>query len=172
MFSNVDHGVGFEDIPDPAIVGDVMMGRSQVRAVVDGDGMFAESPGRLQADKDVTQVDARYGQASVGAVNLSRRLTPSLGHLLDNLGWKSLKPFGVLAAGDVTDRHFKLLFGKRVPVVAAPFDYAVDQLISGFGYIGDVITGAFHGIQNADHRCRCIQTHRVADTGVLGGIVA
>ena len=149
-----------------------MMGRSQVRAVVDGDGMFAESPGRLQADKDVTQVDARYGQASVGAVNLSRRLTPSLGHLLDNLGWKSLKPFGVLAAGDVTDRHFKLLFGKRVPVVAAPFDYAVDQLISGFGYIGDVITGAFHGIQNADHRCRCIQTHRVADTGVLGGIVA
>jgi len=103
------------------------------------------------------------------AVNLSRRLTPSLGHLLHNLGWKSLEPFGVLADGDMTDRHFKLLFGKRVPVVAAPFDDAVDQFISGFGYIGDVITGAFHGIQNADHRRRCIQTHRVADTGVLGG---
>ena len=149
-----------------------MVGRRQVRAVVDGDGIFAESPGRLQTDKNITKVDARYGQTSVGAVNLSRRLTPSLGHLLHNLGWKSLEPFGVLAAGDVTDRHFKLLFGKRVPVVAAPFDDAVDKFISRFGYIGDMITGAFHGIQNADHRYRCIQTHRVADTGVLGGIVA
>ena len=156
VLADMNHGVGLEDVADPTIIGDVMMGRSQVRAVVDGDGIFAEATGRLQADKDVAKVDARYGQASVAAIDLAWRLSPGFSHLLDYRGREVLEPFSILASGNVSRRHPELLFGERVPVVATSLDDTVDQLVAGFGDVGNVVASFFHGVKDPNHRCRCV----------------
>ena len=62
VLAQVQDGVGAENIADPAIVGDVMVGRRQVRAVVNGDGIFPKAPRGLQPHENVAQIDACDGQ--------------------------------------------------------------------------------------------------------------
>ena len=85
VFANVDHGVGLENVPDPPVIGNVMMCRRQIRAVIDSDWIFPEATGRLEAHKNVAQVDPGDGQAIAGSVDLSRRLSPRLGQLVFDL---------------------------------------------------------------------------------------
>ena len=78
VLAHVNHGIRLEYIPDPAVIGNVVVGRGQVGAMVNGNGIFSEAPGRLQSDEDITQLQAGYGKGIPDAVNLSRRVTPSL----------------------------------------------------------------------------------------------
>ena len=105
VLPHVNHGVGFEHVPDPAVVGDVVVGRGQVRAVIHSDGVLAKPPGRLQAHEDVAQVDARDGQVAIGPIDLSRGLTPGFLHIVGSLAGKALKPPSILAGRDVAHRQ-------------------------------------------------------------------
>ena len=48
----------------------------------------------------------------------------------------------------------------------------MDKLVSVGWYIGDVVTGVLHGVQDVDYRSGCIQSNCVADSRVLRGVVA
>ena len=149
-----------------------MVGGRQVGAVVDGNGILAKSPGWLQTDKNIPQVQARDGQGVTGAVHLSRRVAPGFLQLLLHSRSKVLKPAAVLPAVDVAGGQPELLFRQRVPVVAAPLDDAVYQFIAVGGDVVHHVTGRLEGVKQVNHRCRRVQAHRIADTGILGGVVA
>ena len=111
VFADVDHGVGLEDVPDPAVVGHVMVGGGQVWAVVDGDGVLAEPAGRLQTHKNIAQVDAGDGQVVTGAIDPARRWAPGLHQFLLHLLGEGVEPALVFPAADVTGGQPQLFFG-------------------------------------------------------------
>ena len=61
VLAHVNHGVRLENVPDPAVIGHVMVGWGQVWAVIYRNRVLAKSPGRLQSHKHVTQVDTGDG---------------------------------------------------------------------------------------------------------------
>ena len=56
VLAHVNDGVGAENIPNPAVIGDIVVRRGQVGAVIDGDGVFAETARRLQSHEHIAQV--------------------------------------------------------------------------------------------------------------------
>ena len=172
VFAHVDHGVGPPYVPDPAVVGEVMMGGGQVGAVVDGDGPLPKPPRWLQPDENVAQLQAGHRQLVIGAVDLARRLSPGLLELILHLGGKTPEPTPVLGGGHMAHRQPQLLLGKVIAVVAATLDEAVYQLIPVFGYVRHLVAGLFEGPQDVNDRRRGVQPHGVADAGILGGVVA
>ena len=101
VLAQVQNGVGPENVAYPAVIGDVMVSGSHFRAVVNGDGVVAEPPWGLQADKYVAQIDSGDGQAAVGAVDLPGRLAPVPGEFFPHILREGREPFTVLAGGDV-----------------------------------------------------------------------
>ena len=86
------------------------------------------------------------GQIVIGTVNPARRFTPGIAKLGLHYLRKSLKPPVVISGGYVAHRQPQLLFGEGIHVVAAPFDDPVDQLVTGFGYVLNLVPSIFHGI--------------------------
>ena len=172
VFAHVNHCVGLEHVPYPTVVGDVVVGRGQVGTVIDGNRVLSEPPGRLKPHKDVAEVYAGDGQAAVAAVHLPGRVSPSFRHFFRNRRRKAAEPLPVLLARDVAHRHSQLLFGKVLPIVAATFDNAMYEFVAVFRYIGNLVARTLKFFKNSYHRCRSVKSYCVADTGVLGGVVA
>ncbi|MBA7672596.1 hypothetical protein ES703_80779 [subsurface metagenome] len=59
MLTDVHNCIGSEHIPNPAVVGVVLMGHGVVRAVIDGGGVIKESSWRLEPDENVAINNAR-----------------------------------------------------------------------------------------------------------------
>ena len=74
----MNDGVRAEVVAQPAVEGDVVVGRGKVGAVIDGDGVFAESARGLYADKGVAQAQARHKEAAVVGIDAAGRLAPRL----------------------------------------------------------------------------------------------
>ena len=66
----------------------------------------------------------------------------------------------------------ELLLGQGVPVVAATLDYAVHQFVAGLRDVGDTVSGVLERVKHQHRRRRCVQSHRIPDAGILGGVVA
>ena len=99
-------------------------------------------------------------------------IAPGFLQFLPHGGGEVLKPPGVLAAVYVAGGQPQLLFRKRIPVVAAPLDNAVNQLIAVGRNVFHPVTGGLESVEQIYDRRRGVQPHRVADAGVLGGVVA
>ena len=172
VLADMHHSVGPENLPNPAVIGQVMVGRGQVRAVIDGDGIFAKAAGRLQADENVAQFQAGNRQGIPGAIDLARRIPPSRLQLLLYGRVKIGKPLGILAAGYLAGGQFQLLRGQGIPVVAAPGNDAVYQFIPISRDVIHPVAGILQSVEQRDYRGRGIQADGVADAGVFSGVVA
>ena len=70
MFAEMHHGIRFELFPDPEIEPEILRGRRQRGAVVDGAGLLGKPAGRLDPDKDVPEEDARNRDGRLGTRGL------------------------------------------------------------------------------------------------------
>src|SRR2546430_17576905 len=95
MFPDMHHGICLKDFLDPAVVGEILMSRHQVRAVEDSQGVIPVAPGGLETDKDIAELQARNCQCSIGTQHFPWRFPPILPQLALDLRRKSGKPFGV-----------------------------------------------------------------------------
>ena len=172
VLAQVNDGVGAENIPNPAVIGDIVVGRGQVGAVVNGDGVFAETPGRLQSHEHIAQVKPGDGQTAVDAINIAGRRSPMAGHFGGDVIGKSGKPLGVTAGIDVSGGETQLLLGQGIAVVAATVDDAAHQFVAVGRDVRDLIAGIPQGAQHRDGGCGGVQPDGVADAGVFGRVVA
>ena len=59
MLADMHNCIGSKNIPDPVIIGVVVMGNGVVRAVVDSSRVFKESPWWLEPNEDVAVDESR-----------------------------------------------------------------------------------------------------------------
>ena len=149
-----------------------MVGGSQVRVMVNRDGVFAEAPRRLQTDEHIAHRYAGNCQPVAGPIHLTRRLAPGFQQLALNRLRETGVPSGVGASVHVPGCQTQLFFGKGIGIVAATLDYAMHQFIAVSGNVLNVVASALQGVEYVDGRGRRVQAHGVADAGVLGRIVA
>ena len=172
VLADVYHGIGLENVTDPAVVGDVVVCRREIRVVVDRNRVLAETARGLQAHENVAHGNSGDGQAVAGAVHLAGRVAPGIHQFGANRFRETRVPTGVVAAFDMAGCQTKLLLSQAVGVVAATLDDALDQLIAVGRDVFDHVPGAFQGLEQVDSRRRSVEANRVADASVLGGIVA
>ena len=65
VLAQVDDGVGAPALVEPAVEGQVVVGGRQVGRVVDGDGVVAVAPRRLDGDEHVAEVEAAEHERAV-----------------------------------------------------------------------------------------------------------
>ena len=99
-----------------------MVGGSHIGAVVDGDGVFAETTRRLKSHKHVTEVDSGNGEAAVGTVYMAWGVTPIASQFGGDIVGKAGEPLDILPGIHMACRQSQLLLGEEVAVVAAAFD--------------------------------------------------
>jgi hypothetical protein len=58
MFSDVHDQVSPEDVPDPAVIGIIVVRYGKVRAVVNGFRVFQETTWRLKSNEDIAVADS------------------------------------------------------------------------------------------------------------------
>ena len=172
VLAHVNDGVGAENIPNPAVIGDIVVRGGQVGAMVDGDGVFAKTARRLQSHEHITQVKPGDRQTAVDAINLAGRRTPMAGHFGGHVIGKGGKPLRVTGGIDVSGGEAQLLLGQGIAVVAATVDDAAHQLVAVGGDVRDLIAGIPQGVQHRDGGCGGVQPDGVADAGVFSGVVA
>ena len=76
VLAEVDEGVRAPDLVQPAVEGQVVVGRGQVGRVVDGHRIVPVAPRRLDGDEDVPEFQAAEGQPPVVQAVLSRAPGP------------------------------------------------------------------------------------------------
>ena len=76
VLADVDHRISAEYIPQPAVVGDIVVGWRQVGVVIDGDGVFAKAARGLQAHEYIAHRHAGNGQPVAGAIDLAGGVAP------------------------------------------------------------------------------------------------
>ena len=172
VFAHVDHGVSLVNVPYPPVVGNVMMRGYQIRAMVDGNRIFAETPRRLESHEHIAQIQSSYGQGLTGSINIARRVAPGILQLLLHLGRKTLEPLGILPSVHVTCRKTHLFLGQRIAIVAAPLNKPVHEFVPVGWYVFYHVPGSFESVQQVDYRSGSVQPNRVANPGILGGVVA
>jgi hypothetical protein len=113
VLAEVDDGVGAELLDRPPVRREVVVRRGQVGVVVDGDGVLAKSPRRLDADEDVTEPQARDDEPVPVHVQLARRRSPVLLHVEPQLLRQPGEPFGVTADVESSRRAPQLVSVKN-----------------------------------------------------------
>src|SRR5712691_684713 len=81
MFPHMHDSVSLEDMTQPVIRAQVMMGRHEVRRVVDGNGVVPKSPWRLNTDEDIAKPQSGNSDRPVVAVHGAGGLAPRLAQL-------------------------------------------------------------------------------------------
>ena len=172
VLADVDHRIGPEHIPQPAVVGDIVMGWRQIGVVIDGDGVFAKAARGLQAHEYIAHRHAGNGQPVAGPINLARPIAPRFLQLRPHRRGKAGIPSAVIPPFHMAGGQAQLLISERVGVIAAPLNNPVHQFVAVGGNIVNGVSSVPQGVENADGRGRRVQPDGVADAGVFGGIVA
>ena len=171
VFSQVDHRVGVEFLPQPGIKRQVAVRRNQIRVMIGGLGVDVVSPGRLQADGDVAAEVRGDGEAP--AIHLSRhvegiafRRPPPFGDLLLNFPGQAAEENGIVGQGQGFGD-----FPSRDRRIGRPGLQAADQFGAVPGRIVYLVLTISQGVQYVDSGGRRIQADAVAHAAVLVGIV-
>ena len=193
VLADVDDGVRPELLLQPAVGGQVVVAGRQVRVVVDRDRVLPETTGRLHEDHDVARLQGCGDDLAVrvgGAIHeqIAGGLTPGLSHLLPQLGGKFREPATIGGGVDTDGLTAQLLAGQPFLVLPAGRDDGVDEGVARCGVRmfalhrlqlagardlaggPQVVARLPHGAQQPDDRDGGVETDRVADPGVLGGI--
>ena len=157
VLADVHHGVRGELIPQPAVGGEVVVARGQVRVVVDRDRVRAEPAGRLHHHDHVSgpqrgQHDLTLGVLAAVDEQFAGRRAPVSGDGGLELGVQSGEPGPVVGGADPHRVAGELLLGQPVLVLAAGGDDRVDEGIAVFcGYAGELV--AADVVAGVRHRC-------------------
>lgn len=109
----------------------------QIRIVVDSDGLFAESTGRLDHEHDVVESQCRDDDFAVRIlravdVQLSGRCAPMLFDAAAQFLGQGGEPFAVLRCRDADRIALELLGSEPVGILAAGRDQGMDQRVASF----------------------------------------
>ncbi len=143
VLAEVDHRVRAEPAlggggRDPAVRGQVVVGRRQVRVVVDRDRVLAEAARGLDDDQQVAvaqrrQHDVALGVAAAVHEHLARRRTPVLLDGRAQFLRQRREPAPVVGGRHPYRIAGQLLLGEPVLVVAAGVDEGADEGVAGVG---------------------------------------
>ena len=172
VLAEVDDGVGAPDVVQPAVEGQVVVGRGEVGRVVDGDRVVAVAPGRLDRHQHVPELDpAEHEPAVVDAV-LPWRRTPGLLQLPAGLGGQRGEPAAVVGHVHRADGAIELGSGERVGVVGEAVGQLRHQRVAVRRRIGHAVAGLGQRVEQPHGAGRRVETDRVAEPAALGGISA
>src|SRR4029453_13000621 len=107
-----------------------MMGRYQIRRVVDSNGILPKSPWRLNADEDVAKLQPGKSNRPFGAIHNAGGLTPGLPQLGAHGGRPGFVPLLVVSSVNAPNRCLQLLFGKKFFVVRATGNEGLHEAIT------------------------------------------
>ena len=172
MLADVDHRIGPEYIPQPAIIGDVMVGWRQVGVVINGNGVFAKAARGLQPDEYIPHRYPGNGQPIADAINIAGRIAPSILQFGLDRCRKAGVPLRVIPPFHMAGCQAQLFLSKRIRIVAAPLNNTLHQFVAVGGNIVNLIAGVLQCVQDVDGGGRRVQADGVADARVFGGIVA
>ena len=190
VLAEVHNGVGAESAvvrccSDPAVGREVVVARRQIRVVVDRDGLFTESPRRLDHEDDVVESQCRDDDFAVRIlravdVQLSGRCAPVLFDAAAQFLGQGGEPFAVLRCRDADRIALELLGSEPVGILSAGRDQGMDQRVAVLRRQAgncvrtvdrtEIVTGRTHFGEQVDCARRSIETDRVADAGVLGRV--
>ncbi|SCG10355.1 hypothetical protein GA0115255_128022 [Streptomyces sp. Ncost-T6T-2b] len=153
VLAQVDHRVRAETVVlggsgDPAVRGQVVVGRREIGVVVDRDRVLAEAARRLDEDEQVPAPQGREDDVALrvgGAVDehLAGGRAPVLLHRLPQLLREFGEPAAVVGGRDPDRVLRQLLLGQPLLVVAARLDEGIDQLVAVAGdQARDLLLGA------------------------------
>ena len=168
VLAQVHDRVGAPDGVEPAVAGEVVVGRREPRVVVDADRVLPVAARRLDGEQRVAELQARHDQVAVLDVLVARRRAPPL---LDR-GAQRLGERPV-PAQVVVDRHpqrrgRELGVGEELGIVAARVDQRPHELVAvGVGLVGDDPRGR-EGLEQGDGARRRVQPDGVPHAGVAG----
>ena len=179
VLAQVNDGVRTESGFQPPVGGQVVVAGRQVRVVVDGDRVLAETPRRLHNQHQIAGLhcgDHDLAVRIVAAVDeqLSRRRPPVFLYGFGEFVGQGGEPVAVILGGHPNGVAGQLAVGEPVGILSAAFDQRVNQGVAVTGFdarqIAHLIPVLAHGAQQRDRAGRGVQADRVADAGVLGGI--
>jgi hypothetical protein len=154
----------------PPVEGEVVVGRGQVGAVVDGDRVLAEPPGRLHGHHGAAEVDPGEGQVVVVDAHLAGGGSPRRLDGMTEGGGQGREPRLVVVDVESPRGHGPL--GRRQDVDV------VGEAISKPGHhrIGipvdrrDVVPRAAQRIEDRQQAGGRVEADRVADSAALGRV--
>ncbi len=181
VLAEVDDGVGAEAVLQPAVRGQVVVARRQLRVVVDRHRVLAEAARRLDQQHDVA--GGQSGQHQLPGVvheQAARGGAPRLGHRGAQPVRQAARPRLVLGRADADVRVGQLRGRQPLLVLAARGDEGVDEGVARLGVGVAGVQDADHGVvlaevvavlpepaQQADGRHRGVEADGVADARVL-----
>ena len=183
VLAEVHDRVGAEPVAsrEPAVGGQVVVARRQVRVVVDRDRVLAEPARRLHHQHDVAGLQCGDDDLAVGIVaavdeQLAGRRAPVLVDGVAQLGGQRREPLPVVAwrtsgsgCPPAAPRSASPGPGRRAAIsawISASPSLGVDARAS----VADVVAGVAHRAQQRDRAGRGVQADGVADPGVLGRV--
>ncbi len=152
--------------------------------MVDRDRVLAEPTRRLDQQHHVARLDrGEHDLLLVVDEQLAGRLAPGRRHLVPQLGGQVGGPVEVVTHADAHVRVGQLRVRQPLLVLATGVDQRVDQGVARHGVVGvvepgdlagctDVVPGGAHAAQQPNGADRGVETHGVADPGVLGRVGA
>ena len=187
VLADVHQRVRAEPVGQPAVGGQVVVGRRELGVVVDRHGVLAEPAGWLDEQHHVAGLQGGQDElAGVVDEQGPRRLAPRLDHLVAQSRGQVGGPTQVVLGGDPDVAVGELRSREPLLVLAARVDERVDEGVSGLGVGGvgllveelrdrpvvraEVVTLVAHAAQQADRGYRGVQADGVADAGVLGRV--
>ncbi len=187
VLADVHQRVRAEAVGQPAVGGQVVVGRRELGVVVDRHRVLTEAAGRLDQQDDVARL--KGGQDDLAGVvdeQGARRLAPRLDHLVAQSRGQVGGPAQVVLGGDADVALGELGRGEPLLVLAARVDEGVDEGVAGGGVGGvgllveelrdgsvrraQVVAVLAHPPQEANGGRGGVQADGVADAGVLGRV--
>ena len=170
VLAEVDDRVGAPHAVDPAIAGQVVVGRRELGVVVDRDRILAVAARWLDRHEHVAELESGDDEVLVGSVDIliSRGRAPALLDRVAQFDWQRPVP-GLVVGDGVAERGAReMRVGEELGVMAAGGDQGVDQLIA----VGEVVLDA-HSVllergQQPQRTGRRVEPDRHPDPGVLG----
>ncbi|SCD36614.1 hypothetical protein GA0115246_100832 [Streptomyces sp. SolWspMP-sol7th] len=149
--------------------------------MVDRDGVLAEAARGLDEDEEVPEAERGEDDVALRVrapvdEHLAGRGPPVLLDRLAQLLGERGEPAAVVGGGDADRVGRELFLGEPVPVVAARVDERADQLVAvagldaGHRLRAEVVALGEEAAQQGDSARGGVETDRVADAGVLGGV--
>ena len=162
VLADVHHGVRAELVPQPAVGGEVVMARGQVRVVVDRDRVRAEAAGRLDHDGDVARAQRGQHDLAVGFLaavdeQVAGGFAPVLGDRCLQVFIERREPGAVVGGADPDRVAGQLFLGQPGLVLAAGGDDGVDEGVAvlffqaGERVAFDVVAGVGHRGEQLDN---------------------
>ena len=167
VLADVDDGVGPPRPFQPAVGGQVVVGRRQVGGVVDGDRVLAEAPGWLHHDQHVAEVEAGQADGAVVDVDRAGRFAPVLDHVVPQRFRELGEPGGVVGGVHGADGPFELGGRERLLLVGEPVDELGHEGVAVGGDVVDPVAGGAQGMEQIDHRGGGVEPDGVADPAPL-----